>query len=49
MSLLFKGATVFNQNLSKWCVTNITSEPDSFSKDSLLSELNKPVWGTCPD
>jgi len=45
---MFQQATDFNQDLSGWCVTNFTSEPDSFSFNSALTEANKPVWGTCP-
>ena len=45
---LFYVARAFNQDISSWCVTNITSEPIQFSNASLLSESNKPVWGTCP-
>jgi surface protein len=48
MRSMFKKASSFNQDLSSWCVTNIGSEPTEFSKDSLSSESNKPVWGTCP-
>jgi hypothetical protein len=47
MVLMFTYATSFNQDLSTWCVTNISSEPSDFSFDSPLSESNKPVWGTC--
>ena len=38
----------FNQDLSSWCVKNITNEPDFFSDGSPLTNANKPVWGTCP-
>ena len=48
MSSMFGFATSFNQDISNWCVTNIASEPSDFSTDSLLSESNKPVWGSCP-
>ena len=40
--------TTFNQDISSWCVTNIVSEPSYFSSNSPLSEINKPIWGTCP-
>jgi len=40
--------TSFNQDISQWCVENITSEPFGFSTESPLTEENKPVWGTCP-
>ena len=48
MSYMFYGS-VFNQDLTGWCVTNISSEPASFSTDSELEANNKPSWGTCPD
>lgn len=48
MDYMFSKATSFNQDLSRWCVTNIISEPENFTnEDSVLSESNKPVWGTC--
>ena len=40
--------TAFNQDISTWCVPNISSEPASFSTLSPLTQSNKPVWGTCP-
>jgi len=53
MSRMFKDLDVFNQDLSGWCVTNITTEPFEFSLDNArttmaLTDANKPVWGTCP-
>jgi len=48
LSLMFAGASSFNQNISNWCVTNIAAEPYEFSSSSPLSESNKPIWGTCP-
>ena len=48
MTRMFDNAYSFNQNISSWCVTNIVSEPIYFSYQSVLSESNKPVWGTCP-
>ena len=48
MDNLFGGAAQFNQDLTGWCVTNITSEPSGFSNNSALSNSNIPVWGTCP-
>jgi hypothetical protein len=45
---MFRIAIVFNQDLTKWCVTNITLEPSLFSNESALAEANKPIWGTCP-
>jgi len=48
MSSIFDTASTFNKNLTEWCVTNITSEPTDFATSSILTEANKPVWGTCP-
>ena len=48
MYSMFNGATVFNQNLSGWCVTNIGSLPGNFDAASGLASSNRPVWGTCP-
>ena len=42
------GSEAFNQNLTEWCVSNITSEPENFATNSVLTEDNKPIWGTCP-
>ena len=45
---MFNYASSFNQDLSAWCVSNITSEPGAFaSNTSVLTEANKPIWGTC--
>jgi len=48
MRYMFEGAALFNQDISGWCVTNITSEPNGFGISSALTSGNKPVWGTCP-
>jgi len=48
MSLMFNVASSFNQDISNWCVSNFSSEPNLFSVDSPLTPSNKPVWGTCP-
>ena len=42
-------AQLFNQDLTRWCVLNISEEPNVFSITSALTETNKPIWGTCPD
>ena len=47
MSSMFFGATAFNQDLSDWCVTYSTFEPNAFATGSSLIKDNKPVWGTC--
>tara|TARA_B100001057_G_scaffold97357_1_gene94130 strand:+ start:4390 stop:4584 length:195 start_codon:yes stop_codon:yes gene_type:complete len=49
MSGMFFGASSFNQDLSRCCVSNITSDPVEFANDFSLTEANKPIWGTCPD
>ena len=48
MYSMFQFAVAFNQDLTKWCVTEISTEPDFFSSSSALTEVNKPIWGTCP-
>ena len=48
MDQMFNGASSFNQDLSGWCVTNITSIPSYFKYNCPLSAANTPVWGTCP-
>jgi len=45
---MFNGATLFNQDLTQWCVSNFDSEPDGFSGGAFSPE-NHPVWGTCPE
>lgn len=47
MDGMFKGCTALTQDLSGWCVSNITVEPSGFATDSGLTL--KPVWGTCPN
>ena len=49
MERMFFGATNFNQDLSGWCVTKITSLPTDFATNSGLTEDKYPVWGTCPN
>ena len=41
-------ATQFNQDLSGWCVSNITSAPIAFDTSTTSRVLPRPVWGTCP-
>lgn len=41
-------ASKFRQDLSLWCVGNISSEPKLFSHRAPLLAKHKPVWGTCP-
>ena len=48
MDRMFESAISFNQNISGWCVSNITSEPVEFANSSVLTDVNKPIWGSCP-
>jgi len=48
MDSMFLNNTNFNQNLSGWCVSQIATEPASFSSGASSWTLAKPVWGTCP-
>jgi len=48
MNFMFYGTTAFNQNLSGWCVSTITSEPGGFHDSAASWVLDRPVWGTCP-
>ena len=48
MIRLFDNALNFNQDLTRWCVSNITLEPTYYARSSALTDANKPVWGTCP-
>jgi hypothetical protein len=48
MIAMFRNTTVFNQDLSGWCVTLIPTLPASFALSSALDPANYPVWGTCP-
>ena len=43
MNSMFNGANSFNQDLSRWCVPNITSALTNFGNAG-----TDPVWGTCP-
>jgi hypothetical protein len=48
MDLMFKNATVFNQDISGWCVSRFALQPGFFKDNSALSLINTPAWGTCP-
>ena len=48
MTEMFYVATSFNQDLSQWCVSNITTEPTNFALGATNWTLPRPVWGTCP-
>jgi len=40
---LFSGAAAFNQDLSKWCVLRIESEPYNLNSDGSNKENLKPL------
>ena len=50
MNSMFDSATLFTQDISSWCVTKITSEPNNFDYNSGFENdpCNQPQWGTCP-
>jgi len=49
MEGMFQDCTVFNENLTNWCVTGVTQEPNNFATGApLFAAGNKPKWGTCP-
>lgn len=48
MSQMLMRTRNFNQDLSGWCVTNITTLPYYFATNSALAPEHYPVWGTCP-
>lgn len=45
---MFSNNRVFNQDLSSWCVTNISTKPTDFDNGAIAWVLARPVWGTCP-
>ena len=49
LDYMFAYCTNFNQDLSGWCVSQVTSPPIDFSTNSALTPANHPVWGTCPN
>ena len=50
MTCMFMEASIFDQDLSKWCVSLIEDEPMGFDWDSGFEDqtAKQPVWGTCP-
>jgi hypothetical protein len=48
MGGMFLSAPAFNQNLSGWCMSNITSKPTYFDLNATSWVLARPLWGTCP-
>jgi surface protein len=47
---MFRSASSFNQDLSGWCVTLISSEPFVFDDNATSWTLpdSRPIWGNCP-
>ena len=45
---MFENATVFSQDLSGWCVSQISYPAYRFNIGSALTNAQLPVWGTCP-
>lgn len=48
MANMFKGCSMFNQNLSAWCVTDFVTKPTGFDTGCVSWNELKPMWGTCP-
>ncbi|MFZ9315657.1 MAG: BspA family leucine-rich repeat surface protein [Candidatus Nanopelagicaceae bacterium] len=49
MLYMFSYQPFFNQNLSGWCVSLISSKPSGFDTGATAWQTAfKPVWGTCP-
>jgi len=48
MAWMFDKAYAFNQDLSGWCVKNITSKPTNFDYGASSWTMPRPIWGTCP-
>jgi surface protein len=48
LNSMFYNATIFNRDLSGWCVPKIPGLPFQFADNSALDPSNYPVWGTCP-
>jgi surface protein len=46
MNTMFNSATLFNQNLTNWCVSQYASMPTNFA--TVAAWTQRPVWGTCP-
>jgi len=48
MSWMFYNSDAFNQNLSGWCVSLISTEPTNYRTGATSWVLAQPIWGTCP-
>ena len=53
---MFRNASAFNQDLKGWCVSQFSTDSSGdvynapeFALSSALTQVNKPLWGTCPD
>lgn len=47
MTDMFNGASMFNRDLSGWCVSNVSAVPEGFDTGASAWSLPRPVWGTC--
>ena len=51
MDTMFRNASSFDQDLSSWCVTNITTKPSNFDLNTAVGFQNnnarQPDWGSC--
>jgi hypothetical protein len=45
---MFYNASVFDQNLSRWCVTAVGDNYGNFDTYSKLTSSHLPSWKTCP-
>ena len=49
MGFMFDFNAKFNQDLSKWCVTQIPTSRENFAEGATSWVLPNPFWGTCAD
>ena len=47
-SYMFLQCSVFNWDLSSWCVSNFSGAPTGFDLAANAWTKPRPVWGTCP-
>jgi surface protein len=48
MNNMFQNATLFNQNLTNWCVIQYNPMPLNFATVAAWTTDRRPQWGTCP-
>jgi hypothetical protein len=50
MSGMFQLTDNFNQDLSDWCVSQFSEQPQRFDQDAdgWVLPNSRPIWGTCP-